>query len=275
MTTKIIITPANHGVAKGAASLAGAPRTVRVVTVGAPTAAGRVPLTKTVQVAPSSVSPALVRTVLKRVYSTARTPEVTTATSTAATLTGVLPTPPRKRQRLDHLTADQKNQRRKLKNRVAAQTARDRKKLQMDLLESRVTSLERQNDELLQQNAFLQKQNELLSQQNALLLQRLEPAAAPAAASPSSIESAALISGPRQKGQESGKAAAALLALSLISWAGFQVALAATLTSNLICSTSSAGRFSATKSRREGVRPPPALLWWGPQQKSWSPAMIR
>ncbi|KAF0311824.1 X-box-binding protein 1 [Amphibalanus amphitrite] len=95
--------------------------------------------TRVLQATPTTtVSPAVVRTVLKRVY-TSRPAENA-----------------------------------KLKNRVAAQTARDRKKLQMDLLESRVTSLERQNDKLLQQNAFLQKQNELLSQQNALLLQRLE-----------------------------------------------------------------------------------------------------
>ncbi|XP_043208063.1 X-box-binding protein 1-like [Amphibalanus amphitrite] len=275
MTTKIIITPANHGVSK-ASALAGAPRTVRVVTVGSPpSSAGRGPQTRVLQATPTTtVSPAVVRTVLKRVYTSRPAENAVTTTTTTPALSGIMPSPPKKRQRLDHLTADQKNQRRKLKNRVAAQTARDRKKLQMDLLESRVTSLERQNDKLLQQNAFLQKQNELLSQQNALLLQRLEPAGA-AAPTPASVESAALISGPQQKGQESGRAVAALLALSLLSWAGFQVALAATVTNTLICSSSSVARYSAAKSRREGTRPPPALLWWGPQQKSWSPAMIR
>ncbi|XP_043190978.1 transcriptional activator hacA-like [Amphibalanus amphitrite] len=185
MTTKIIITPANHGVSK-ASALAGAPRTVRVVTVGSPpSSAGRGPQTRVLQATPTTtVSPAVVRTVLKRVYTSRPAENAVTTTTTTPALSGIMPSPPKKRQRLDHLTADQKNQRRKLKNRVAAQTARDRKKLQMDLLESRVTSLERQNDKLLQQNAFLQKQNELLSQQNALLLQRLEPAGAAAPTPP-------------------------------------------------------------------------------------------
>lgn len=60
--------------------------------------------------------------------------------------------PPRKRERLNHLSPDEKMYRRKLKNRIAAQTARDRKKILMEDLEERVKRLEAENEYLRSQN---------------------------------------------------------------------------------------------------------------------------
>lgn len=285
MTTKIIITPANHGANRGTVQRlvsGGMPKTVRVVTVGgspnrpvSKTSVVTLPLNGSVlkSVKQGSVlsNKEEVRPVFKRAYQTSE--NITYMSSGSIS--------PKKRQRLDHLTPDQKNQRRKLKNRVAAQTARDRKKLQMDGLEARVTALERENDKLAQQNEFLQKQNDLLSTQNALLQERLreEPdqktgrqPSAGAVASSTSIESAALISGPRQKGQD--VRTAALLTLSLVSWASFQVVLATQAVNLLTFLSCSPAQSLEIARRMKPTRRPPALEWWGPKQKSWRPAMI-
>ena len=52
--------------------------------------------------------------------------------------------PRRKKLKLDHLSAEEKVLRRKMKNRAAAQSARDRKKARMEELECLVKILEEQ-----------------------------------------------------------------------------------------------------------------------------------
>lgn len=79
----------------------------------------------------------------------------------------------RKRRRLTHLTPDEKNLRRKLKNRVAAQTARDRKKAQFDHLEDRVIKLERMNEAILQENRRLQQKTQVLAEENQAYREQL------------------------------------------------------------------------------------------------------
>ena len=62
---------------------------------------------------------------------------------------------------------------RKLKNRVAAQTARDRKKARMSELEQQVVDLEEENQKLLLENQLLREKTHGLVVENQELRQRL------------------------------------------------------------------------------------------------------
>lgn len=77
--------------------------------------------------------------------------------------------PVRKRERLNHLTAEEKQNRRKLKNRVAAQTARDRKKYRASKLEEAVRMLILENRKLREENKYLKKTCEELKGHNVKL----------------------------------------------------------------------------------------------------------
>ncbi|XP_061759894.1 LOW QUALITY PROTEIN: X-box-binding protein 1 [Nerophis ophidion] len=81
--------------------------------------------------------------------------------------------PVRKRQRLTHLSPEEKALRRKLKNRVAAQTARDRKKAKMGELEQQVLELELENQKLHIENRLLREKTSGLLSENDELKQRL------------------------------------------------------------------------------------------------------
>jgi len=72
----------------------------------------------------------------------------------------------RKRKCLDDFTPQERMVRRKLKNRVAAQNARDRKKLRMDQLETIVTRLEKENKDLKRSNEELRVNMNKLMVQN-------------------------------------------------------------------------------------------------------------
>jgi len=116
--------------------------------------------------------------------------------------------PKRKRQRLDHLSQEEKMMRRKLKNRMAAQTARDRKKVKMQDLEEEVTLLAKERNMLLNQNSALRLKNASLEQENKELMKRLGQKQSIEVHEvreshewSEAIESAELFSGPQQKEQ--------------------------------------------------------------------------
>jgi len=74
--------------------------------------------------------------------------------------------PVRKRANLDHLSQEEKLMRRKLKNRVAAQNARDKKRVKMEDMETDVERLRAHTKALEARNAQLVSENERLVAEN-------------------------------------------------------------------------------------------------------------
>uniref|UniRef100_A0A0K8TQ40 X-box-binding protein 1 n=1 Tax=Tabanus bromius TaxID=304241 RepID=A0A0K8TQ40_TABBR len=79
-----------------------------------------------------------------------------------------------RKRRLDHLSWEEKIQRKKLKNRVAAQTSRDRKKAKMDEMEITIKALSQQTEILQNKCDSLQAINESLSDKNRDLEKQME-----------------------------------------------------------------------------------------------------
>merc|ERR1712117_524210 len=75
-------------------------------------------------------------------------------------------TPVRKRANLDHLSPEERLMRRKLKNRVAAQNARDKKRVKMEDMETDVERLRAHAKALEARNAQLVSENERLVAEN-------------------------------------------------------------------------------------------------------------
>lgn len=206
--------------------------------------------------------------------------------------------PPRKRQRLTHLTPEEKALRRKLKNRVAAQTARDRKKARMSELEQQVLDLEMENEKLLIENKLLREKSHGLLTENQELRQRLgldalevkeeevevltqsrEDEVRPVIGS---AESAALrLRAPLQQEQAQLSpnltmsawilTALILQTVSLIScWAYWKVWTQTCYSPMKTCNGTSKKKL---KESNQIPYPPPHLLLWGPHQSSWRPLM--
>lgn len=194
------------------------------------------------------------------------------------------------------MSPEEKQLRRKLKNRVAAQTARDRKKAKMGELEQQVLEMELENEKLHIENELLREKTSDLMSENEELRQRLgldtlkaeekvqvlESSVMDAVLGIGSSESAVLrLRVPPQQVQAQIsqnlktsqwiQLVLTLQTLSLISCWAFWTSL----TQNISSRVGSRSAWSRRCCWLEGELQylPPYLDLWGPHQLSWRPLM--
>lgn len=186
---------------------------------------------------------------------------------------------PKKRRRLTHLTQDEKLLRRKLKNRVAAQTARDRKKALMTDLEEKVADLEDENKLLRKQNDALRVSSQTLVDENKSLRSRLSGESLPEAGTESEASRSAAPA-PLQKEQ------AQILSQLMVQYFTFVVTLSMIM-SSAYSTKSQISAVTAARKRKQPhplrralpnsvATPHPEVIhqeWWGSHQRSWNPSM--
>ncbi|NWQ77613.1 XBP1 protein, partial [Columbina picui] len=212
------------------------------------------------------------------------------------------PQPARKRQRLTHLSPEEKALRRKLKNRVAAQSARDRKKARMTELEQQVVELEEENQKLLLENQLLRERTCNLALENQELRCRLgldalktEEESESQVVKESQVDEIGLVTGsaesaalrlrvPLQQVQAQQSPflitstwilmAVTLQTLSLISCWAFWTTWTQRCFSTTLIQTQHALKSCRKRSVEKQIpyQPPPLPLW-GPHQLSWRPLM--
>ncbi|NWS88484.1 XBP1 protein, partial [Toxostoma redivivum] len=211
--------------------------------------------------------------------------------------------PARKRQRLTHLSPEEKALRRKLKNRVAAQSARDRKKARMTELEQQVVELEEENQKLLRENQLLRERTCNLARENQELRCRLgldalkteEEGDEFQVVKESQVDEIRLVTGsaesaalrlrvPLQQVQAQQSPfliastwilmAVILQTLSLISYWAFWTVWTQRCFSDMLIQSQRAWKSWRKRSLEKQIPyQPPCLPLWGPHQLSWKPLM--
>merc|ERR1712014_63049 len=180
---------------------------------------------------------------------------------------------------------EEKLMRRKLKNRVAAQNARDKKRVKMDDMEAKMKELEAENARIMSENASLKALNNRLMEENQVLSQpfgttklvpdsvvlqqqqqlegRMLPTPPPSECPSSppeslaaaehgpvdlrSFESAELINEPRQQDQDR-------------TWAGLMTAMLATTVPMAFCLAATSAAATSSESRTS-LSKKPSMTW--------------
>lgn len=188
-----------------------------------------------------------------------------------------------KKRRLDHLSMEEKMQRKKLKNRMAAQTSRDRKKAKMDELEAEVKELRDKNELLSHQCQSLQYEKQQLVEENEELRRKLSKTQT------LSVSCNPLVAGPAVSNaidpplQGHGIQLALglelqFLARILLVYLHFQICLANWKETTTYPTSKNLQKASFVKLLMiylerfpEDVKKAVLLKWWGRHQKTWNP----
>jgi hypothetical protein len=193
----------------------------------------------------------------------------------------------RKRKRRgdnSELSVNERREKRRLMNRVAAQNARDRKKVYVDDLERRVAELEAKNAKLQQENQSLRQRTATLEAEKYQLETQLhhEPSTHPfvtgtyssTLGSEQLLESGSAVPSTSLQQKQILKAlfAQVLVIVSLIHWLTSCKTVGPSMTSPPVHHmmqwlTQGASHMTFTN-HKEPLRKP---VWWGAKQSTWNP----